>query len=237
MRRRGKTDSVRRGIIAALATAVVLIGGCSHLQNLDPTVRASCSVAGNDPFDLPYTRGPELTADQFLDTQQGEALDAFFNGGPGEVEGAEYLEADGFSIVSEGYVLGYRDGRPSSDFSLDGADVRGWGGCRSVLVGGNQTASRWDLDSPPDPNATTIPILVEGGACVEPDGDRIITEIVVQDEDAVVITVWTRNIDMPAMCAGVGIDLEAEAALDLPLGDRALLDGGLLPPAPIEIPR
>jgi hypothetical protein len=182
VRRRGKTDSVRRGIIAALAAAVVLIGGCSHLQNLDPTVRASCSVAGNDPFDLPYTRGPELTADQFLDTPQGEALDAFFNGGPGEVEGAEYLEADGFSIVSEGYVLGYWDGRPSSDFSE-------------------------------------------------------IIEVVVQDEDAVVITVWTRNIDMPAMCAGVGIDLEAKAVLDLPLGDRALLDGGLLPPAPIEIPR
>ncbi len=182
MRRRGKTDSVRKGIIAALAAAVVLIGGCSHLQNLDPTVRASCSVVGNDPFDLPYTRGPELTADQFLDTPQGEALDAFFTGGPGEVEGAEYLEADGFSIVSEGYVLGYRDGRPSSDFSE-------------------------------------------------------IIEVVVQDEDAVVITVWTRNIDMPAMCAGVGIDLEAEAVLDLPLGDRALLDGGLLPPAPIEIPR
>lgn len=185
-------------------------------------------------------RRPELTSDQFLDTPQGETLDAFFNGGPGEVEGGGYLEADGFSIVSESYVLGYRDGLPISDFRLDGTDVRGWGGCRSVLVRGNQTASRWYLDSPPDPRATTIPILVEGGACVEPDGNRIITEvveIVVQDEDAVVITAWTRNIDMPAMCAGVGIDLEAEAVLELPLGDRTLLNGGLLPPAPIEIPR
>lgn len=224
-------------IIAVLAAVAFLAGGCSYLQSLDRTVEASCSGAGNDPFDVSYTQGPELTTEEFLDTPQGETLDTFFNGGPGEVEGGSYLEAGGFSIVSESYVLGYRDGRPISDFLLDGDDILGWGGCRPVLVRGDQTASRWYLQSPVDPNATTIPILVEGGACVEQDGTRITTEIVeivVQDEDAVLITAWTRNVNMPAMCAGIGIDLEAEVVLDLPLGDRELLDGGLIPPTAIE---
>ena len=229
---------MRKGpIIAVLAAVALLASGCALLQRLDPTVKASCSVAGNDRFDLSYTRGPDLTPEEFLDSPQGQALDAFFNGGPGEVEGGSYLEADGFSIVSGGYVLGYRDGQPISDFSLDGDDIQQWGSCRPVLVKGDQTASRWHLDSPADPGATTIPILVEGGACEEQDGTRITTEIVevvVQDEDAVVITAWTREVNLPAMCAGVGIDLEAEAVLDRPLGDRELLDGGLIPPTRIE---
>jgi hypothetical protein len=172
-----------------------------------------------------------------LDTPQGETLDAFFNGGPGEVEGEGYLEADGFSIVSNGYVLGYRDGQPISDFRLDGGDVEAWGGCQPVLVRGDQTASRWHLSSPADPDAKEIAILVEGGACVEQDGTRITTEIVeivVENEDPILITAWTREVNMLTGCSGIGITLEAKAVLDLPLGDRKFLDGGLIPPANIQ---
>lgn len=194
---------------------------------------ASCSVVGNDRFDLIYAKGPQLTPEELLGTPQGQALDSFFNGGPGEVEGEGFLGADGFSIVSDGYVLSYRGPDLISDFSLDGDNIESWGGCRPVLVRGDQIASRWYPDSPLDTDATIIPILVEGAACVENGKDRITTEvveIVVQHEDAVLITAWTRETNMPFTCAGVGVVLEAEAVLDLPLGNRAILDAGLIPP-------
>jgi len=106
-----------------------------------------------------------------------------------------------------------------------------------VLVRGDQTASRWNLSSPADPGAKEIAILVEGGACVEQDGTRITTEIVeivVENEDPVLITAWTREVNMLTGCSGIGITLEAKALLDLPLGDRKFLDGGLIPPANIQ---
>jgi hypothetical protein len=46
----------------------------------------------------------------------------------------------------------------------------------------------------------------------------------------------TRETNMPAKCAGIGIGLEAEAALDPPLGSRALLGAGLIPPKAPEYP-
>jgi hypothetical protein len=220
-------------LLAATVALTLLTSSCAYFQRLDTSVKASCSVAGSDRFDLEYAKGPQLTPQELLGTPHGQTLDSFFNGGPGEVEGEGYLGADGFSIVSDGYVLGYRGSELISDFSLGGDDVESWGGCRPVLVRGDQIASRWHLDSPPDENATIIPILVEGEACVEAGRDRVITEIVeivVQDEDAVLITAWTRQVDMPFMCAGIGIALEAETVLDLPLGNRALLDAGLIPP-------
>jgi hypothetical protein len=47
---------------------------------------------------------------------------------------------------------------------------------------------------------------------------------------------WTRETNMPAKCAGIGIGLEAEAALDPPLGNRAHLDAGLILPKAPEYP-
>jgi hypothetical protein len=226
-------------LLAATVALTLLASSCSYFQRLDTRVMASCSVAGSNRFDLVYTDGPQLSPQELLSTPQGQTLDSFFNGGPGEVEGEGYLGADGFSIVSDGYVLGYRDSELISDFSLDGGEIGAWGGCRPVLVRGDQVASRWYLDSPANRNATIIPILVEGGACVEDGRNRVVTEIVeiaVQDEDAVLITAWTRQVDMPFMCAGIGIALDAEAMLDLPLGNRALLDAGLIPPAAPDTP-
>jgi hypothetical protein len=218
---------------AGIVALALLASGCAYFQRLDTRVMASCSVVGNDRFDVVYTKGPQLTPQDLLGTPQGQTLDSFFNGGPGEVEGEGYLEANGFSIVSDGYVLGYSGSELISDFSLNGDDVRSWGGCRPVLVRGDQVARRWYLDSPIDKNATVIPILVEGDACVEDGRERVVTEIaeiVVQDEDAILITAWTREVNMSFECAGVGTVLRADAVIDLPLGDRVLLDAGFIPP-------
>ena len=206
-------------------------------------VEASCSGI---KFDLRYTEGPELTKEEFLATPQGAILEAFFVGGEGEPESDTFHAADGFSIVNQNFVLGYSERVVVSDFRLDGPDLRGWGGCNAELAADELRAERWSVAGPIDGGMTTIPILVLGGACVEADGNHIVTQIIeieVQEQaDAILITAWTRSIPPPSadesgnyLCAGVGIELEAEAVLSEKLGDRVLLDAGLVPPAPAEI--
>ncbi|MCL1692191.1 MAG: hypothetical protein M3096_00765 [Actinomycetia bacterium] len=223
----------RRLLLATVAASLVA-SGCSFLGTLGAEEAVSCSYGGGSPFSKTYMDGPELAPDEFRQTPQGQALDAFFVGGYGEVEAGPYGELDGFSIVSNSFVLGYRDGLPTMDYTLDGDDIQQWGGCNPVLVYGNRVASRWYPVGPIDATATVLPIRVEGGACVEESEPRIITEVVsievVETEETVA---WTREKGFTGMCAGVWIDIDAEAELASPLGARALLDAGLVRPAPV----
>lgn len=235
---------MRAGAVRSLAAGAVAIAllasGCTLIDRFDTTEKAACSVAGSARFPLSYLEGPELTPDEFVKTPEGEILDSFFNGGPGEVEGMEYLEADGFSIVSGSLVLGYQNGTPTARFETRGDDIGGWGGCRPVLVRGGETASRWSPVDPIDPAASVLPILVEGGACVEGDEENpeIITEVVAievtETDETVEIVAWTREKGFRLSCAGVGAAIDAEALLEQPLGDRTLLDAGLIPAVPTE---
>jgi hypothetical protein len=209
----------------------VLLSACSQ-------VRVSCSPVGDRSFDvLDFSSGGDLSRDEFLGTPQGQALEAFFTGGDGQPENESFVTAGAFTILSGDYVVGFDDRWPSSYYRLDNGRVSSWGGCQPVLVRGDQVARRWVPASPPEPDATSIPILVEGGGCSEDGGIVTSTEIVelhVQDEDAVVITVWTRETNRLRGCAGVDIQITAEAVLSGPLGNRQLLDGGLLPPSPVH---
>ena len=227
---------IRRLLLAAVSASLIA-SGCSFLGTLGAEEAVSCSYGGGSPFSKIYMNGPELTPYKFQQTPQGRTLNAFFIGGYGEVEAGPYGELDGFSIVSNSYVLGYRDGIPIMDYTLDGDDIQQWGGCNPVLVYGNRVASRWYPDTPIDATATVLPIRVEGGGCVEGSETRIITEIVsvdvVETEETVEIIAWTRDKGFTGMCAGVGIDIDAGAELASPLGIRTLLDTGLVPPAPV----
>jgi hypothetical protein len=208
------------------------------LGTLGAEEKVACSIAGGPRFSKTYMDGPEMTHDAFTATPQGRALEEFFVGGYGEVESGPYAELDGFSIVSDSYVLGYRDGLPIMDYTLDGDDVQQWGGCNTVLVYGDRTAGRWYPVGPIDATASVLPLRVEGGACVENGETRIVTEVVsidvVETDDTVEITAWTREKGFTGMCAGVGIEIDAEVNLAAPLGGRILLDAGLIPPMPPE---
>jgi hypothetical protein len=223
-----------RILLATVAIALVA-SGCSFLGTLGAEEAVSCSYGGGSSFSKTYMDGPEMTPADFLGTPQGQALNAFFVGGEGEVEAGPFTELDGYSIVSESYVLGYRDGVPIQDYTLSGDDVQQWGGCNPTLVYGDRVAGRWHPVQPIDPDSTTLPIRVEGGACEEPDGTNIITEIVSVDvtetETTVEILVWTREKGFTGMCAGIGIELDATAELTAPVGDRVFLNTGLIPPA------
>jgi len=217
-------------LVLALAPGA---GGCSLISSFGATEQVSCSVAGNKGFDPVYLDGPQLTPSEFIATPVGAMLHGFFVGGEGEPEGGSFIESDGFSIVSDSYVLGYRDGIPVADFIIDTLDLQAWGGCNPTWVYGNRVAGRWHPVGSIDATATVLPISVEGGACVEQDGTDIITEIVeikvTETPDTVEIVAWTREKGFRGMCAGVGIDLPAEVVLDAPLGTRTLLDTGRIP--------
>ncbi len=204
--------------------------------------QASCGLGGQNPFDVRYTEGPELSPDEFLATPQGEILEAFFNGGPGEVEGSFYLQADGFSIVSGEFVLSYQGGELLGDFRIRDGEIAGWGSCSPVLQASDLTAQRWSVRGPLDLEMKNIPINVQGGTC----GDFVTTEVIGIDvderSDSVLVTVWTKENWPPEaegndnyVCAGVGINLEAMIGLSEPLGDRTLLNAGTVPPSTVEV--
>jgi|GEM_PF-2464417 hypothetical protein len=222
-------------LVAGMVAMAVIASGCSVVGTLGATEEVSCYVGGGRHFAKSYVDGPEMAPDQFRTTPQGAALEAFFVGGDGEVESGPYAELDGFSVVSDSYVLGYRDGLPIQDYVLDGDDVQQWGGCSPTLVHGDRVAGRWHPVQPVNPDSTTLPIRVEGGACVEPNGTNVITEVVSIDvtetAETVEIVVWTREKQFTGMCAGVGIELDATAELTAPVGDRVLLNTGIIPPA------
>lgn len=224
------------GLVAGILAIAAATSSCSFIGTLGATEEVSCSLGSGPHFAKSYVDGPEMTRDEFRVTPQGEALEAFFVGGYGEVEAGPYEDLDGFSIVSDSYVLGYQDRVPIQDYSLKGNDVRAWGGCNPTLVHGDQVASRWRPAEPVDPDTTMLPIKVEGGACVESDGTDVVTQIVsidvVETDETVEIVVWTREKSFKRMCAGIGIDIDATAELAAPLDTRILLDAGQLPARP-----
>ena len=210
------------------------IASCSLFSTIGATQKVSCSVGGGRAFDPIYLDGPQMSTSEFVATPVGSVLRDFFVGGEGEPENGSFLRSDGFSIVSDSYVLGYRDGAPTADFFVDDGDIQAWGGCNPTWVYGDRVAGRWHPVGPIDATATVIPISVEGDACVDGRETDIITEIVEMEvsetADTVEIIAWTREEGFRGMCAGIGVELPAEAVLDSPLGTRRLLDFGRNPP-------
>jgi hypothetical protein len=202
-----------------------------------PSREVACSAAGTPRFPESFLDGPQLTPEEFASTPLGTKLEAFFVGGPGAGEGSFYTEANGFSAVPDTLVLGYLNDLPFAMFRFESGELREWGDCRPVLVSGDLIASRWSLSEPPSPQMTVIPIEVDGGACVTDTGTEVVTEldrIDIQENATVEITAWTRPLPFDGFCAGVGIMHDTEAELASPLGDGDLLDGGTVPPTPVD---
>lgn len=199
----------------------------------------SCSISGDQPFPVAYLEGPDLSPDEFSATALGAGFAAFFENGPGAPEGGMYREATGFSIVSDSLVLGYQGQLPSARFIVEDGTVRRWGGCLPNRVSDGLVAAQWQLAAPVAADTTTLEIAVEGGACVTKAGNDIVTEVagsdVVEDTDAVTVTVWTRDEPVQGACAGVGIMLRSSVELPSPLNGRTLLNGGPVPPQKVRL--
>lgn len=182
--------------------------------------------------------GPEFTKERFLETREGQTLDAFFIGGIGEPEGEMYAGADGFTVLGGGTVLGHTAGMPTAYFNLDDGDIQSWGGCRPQWVWGDRAAARFQVASDVDANRTVLPIVIEGGGCVVDGEVDIITTVadveVVETGDTIEIRPWTRERGFRFECAGVGVGIDHEVMLTAPIGNRLILDRGLIPPQPAE---
>ncbi len=203
-----------------------------------PSEEVACSIGGTRRFSSSFLEGPDLSPSEFVETDVGAMMEAFFTNGPGAPEHTRYGSAEGFSVVSNSLVLGYRDGLPDSAFDIEGGTVVSWGGCRPNRVADDLVASRWEPRGPMDPDTTVIPIQVEGGACETSKGMEVLTEVIAietdETADHVEVTVWTSN--KPAIGACVGVSLDAQIELASPLGTRSLLDGGTIPATMASFP-
>jgi len=233
------SNGIPRTLAAVLVMMLIGFGcgatlsdGSGEVASLGPTTVA-CSVIGSIRFPVDVLSGPELTREELAAEEVGRVLESFFVAGGGAEESGEYAEAEGFTVVSNELVLGYRDGDPISFFELDGESVAGWGGCQANRVDGDLVAERWYLTSPTESDAIILPIDVFGGGCVTNSGTETVTEVVSVDvleaTDQVTVTAWVRNLLGDEMCAGVGLVHHVEVELQEPLGERLLLDGGTIP--------
>ena len=93
-----------------------------------------------------------------------------------------------------------------------------------------------DPNALPDPADTAIGLLVKETACTSGRemGDALRGPQVVETDDAVLVAFAVVPYVGAANCPG-NPDTHATVELSRPLGDRALLNGVLVPPAPIEL--
>jgi hypothetical protein len=234
-----RSQSLRQTrLLTVLSMLLVVSAACGRVGSASESEEVACTVAGSTRFSTTYLDGPESSREGFIATETGRRLERFFTVGDGAPEDFLYLDAEGFSVVSDSLVLGYLDGLPFVVFGLDGDRVTGHGSCHPNLVSGDRVTYRWQPVRPIDTDAITLPIEVDGEGCVTNGDTDVTTEIdsvdVVEDADSVRIVVWTRERerflgDLLGGCAGVGVLIDAEAVLAVPLGDRTLIDAGTIP--------
>jgi hypothetical protein len=218
--------SVKARVFVLVAAVAIVTCACASGD-------VGCSVGGGPSFSREMLNGPQLTKEQFADTDIGKVVTFFFQEGGGAVEGGFFRDVQGFSIASKSLVLAYDDMAPSTFITVEHGRVTSWGSCQPTMLSGNLTASRWHPAEDWNRDSTAIPIEVEGGACVTGTRTRVITRIVdvdvIESADRVDVIVWTKERQPLLGCAGVGVDIDSEITLASPLGDRALYDAGLVP--------
>jgi len=87
----------RSRLVVFAAFAGLLMAACGTGGFSGSTIDVACSITGSTRFPVSYLCGPEYSPAEFIDTETGSVLKAFFLGGEGEPENQQYLESDGFS--------------------------------------------------------------------------------------------------------------------------------------------
>lgn len=100
-------------------------------------------------------------------------------------------------------------------------------------------AANWRMEVSVNGAATRLPIGAYSDLCATPAGAERLTEIVrvdvVEREGTVEIAVWVRRRPFPgSSCAGVGVFLPMEVVLASALGDRILVNSGVVPPVAVS---
>jgi hypothetical protein len=227
--------ALRLALLTATATATAAPASASHIPFDDPLLPEQVTC-GTDPFPLDALRGPKG-----VERRRGSVYAALRR----HIREEERLGPDfpnrNFRLLARtkrravfaaghpprmGYVLIVRE--------RSGWDVETFGDClRLRAVGASGSAATWRLDPAapaPTPESTEIPILVHERECAsgEPATGRIADPQVRADANRIVVPVFVRPVEGGAECPG-NPDTPYVLRLPEPLGDRALLDGGLVP--------
>jgi hypothetical protein len=228
----------------ALLVVVVIVAGCGS-GGADPgTVPGeevpgplvSCTRGERDVFPESRLSGDPLSREELVDVAMGAGLaESLPVGGFGPEEGF-YSTADGFLILDDSMIGSVIDGRVVGYFYLEQRDsdwvLRSWGECTPRRIDGELVAEEWQLEQVPAPESETLEISVLGGMCA---GTDIQTEIVSVDvaetAEAVIVTVWATTPERVESCAGLGRMIPTDVVLESPVGDRPILDGGMVPAA------
>lgn len=217
-----------------IVALILVVSACSpEPVSVPDGALMACSPDSPVRFDASLLEGPRFTPAEFeITTEAGRALRAYFR----DVDAPPlYAEADGFTILSETVVLGYRDRTPTAVFFLEGDRVVDWAPCHPRLIVGARVAVRWHPLDSPDPDASTLPIAAEVERCVTSDGEDLLSPVaaieVAEDAKTVTVVVWSEE-PPRATCSPAGGTVQALVRLSRPLGDRLLLDGGTIPATP-----
>jgi hypothetical protein len=170
-----------------------------------------------------------LSREAFLDTEAGQVIGEFFTIGDGRfIDG--WLDAEGFSLVSEDFVLFYRNGLPAWDWHIDDGDRVGGGGCLPEWTLGELTVADWSLTAPIDENDRLIIIEVRVASCSSEAQSELAGVELIETTETIEITAWVRPWGEERACiGGFAVGHPAVVVLRSPLGGRTVLDAGVIP--------
>lgn len=207
----------------------------------DPSAVELASTCGyvklgtaQDPIlpDAPLSATARAALDPYIGETEGEF--GFFSGYEWFLAEESASEIILFGVPLSGASEGYADVLfESTDGSWTPA---GWGTCHPT-VGVESDSIEWGLatwildpDTPPDPDSTSIPVLINERNCAngEPPVGREVVAQAVEDDDSVVITVLVEPVPGMANCPG---NPWHRTVLELGTapGGRPLFDGSVTP--------
>ena len=207
--------------------------GSSALELVSMCGYATLGTA-QDPIvpDAPLSETARAALDPYLGVTEGEF--GFFSQFEWFLAEESASEIVLFGMPISGASEGYADAL----FELrDGSwTPAGWGSCHPT-VGVASDSIEWGLatwildpDTPPDPDSTSIPVLISERNCAngEPPVGRDVVAQAVEDDDRVVITVLVEPVQGMANCPG---NPWHRTVLELGTapGDRSMLDGSVTP--------
>ncbi|MEX1209172.1 MAG: hypothetical protein WEE36_11340 [Acidimicrobiia bacterium] len=179
-------------------------------------------------FSVSLLDGPMLSREAFLDTDAGQVVEEYFTVGNGLGWNEGWLASEGFSLVSEELVIGYRNGLPAWDWHIAGDRVAG-GGCLLTWTLGDLTAENWSLAAATDEDDRLLAIEVGGVSC----NGEVRTELagveLVETAESIEVTAWVRGLGEERGCIASYVGHPAVIVMRAPIGGRSILNAGFIP--------
>lgn len=226
-------------IAAPLVAAALALSACAGESIVTSSEPASELIATCGGVTFP-TLPVDVNSFPPLDADGEAALDNLVNG-PTGVEAGNFADADlAIANRSDDTLLLFGPTVPESDRWLTASFERrdgvweptSWGGCQIVISasGFGPAVTRLDPDVEPDPESTTLNIVINERDCAsgEAPTDRDVVPVVIETATTVEIITMVEPVSGGANCPG-NPWFPTTATLDAPLGDRVVIDGHIPP--------